>query len=394
MAPLLGTALATLVGASCFVVGAQGWMPPIAVPSAAATTTTVRTLEGTQRWRLSLLQSRLLASLALQESRRRRIGSPLRASSSSSSSPLQSVESISAAASSTSPTEEREGSVARTATAPRPMTPSSAEHLATSLVDAIRSLPKARSPAERSDLYQTIQSTINSLEGLYQPPQTLGFFAAILEGDWHHLFATHRGVGAIGGAEWFEEEAEDEEGVGPEKVSWISSGRVILHNTDQSLDCRGRRGNLTTTVAWEWLPPPRSEEGPWSVERDDDTEAPTPSISSKIGGTFQIRSDFDVTDSGRLLLLPTDDRTIRPHRGSDRRLEPKDVPPLVRQLRRAIPPTLFGLPQGQQAADITYLDAVLRIVRYTGGPATLEGARDLFFRSRLNRRESTDRDER
>jgi hypothetical protein len=57
---------------------------------------------------------------------------------------------------------------------------------------------------------------------------------------------------------------------------------------------------------------------------------------------------------------------------------PKDASKLVGLLFNSMPLELFDPNRLQM--DVTYLDAELRIVRYTGGSGKLEGVRNIFVR--------------
>ena len=72
------------------------------------------------------------------------------------------------------------------------------------------------------------------------------------------------------------------------------------------------------------------------------------------------------------MVVDLDDHVLELATGSQ---VPSDVQALVGILHRAMPKELFD--PSDHAIDTTYLDADLRIVRYTG---KMEGVRDIFIR--------------
>lgn len=139
-------------------------------------------------------------------------------------------------------------------------------------------------------------------------------------------------------------------------------------------------GTWTSTAVWD-LVNERDED-----EEDDDNSRsdynagitiPSPPTFD-CSGTLDCVHSYDVvSDQGSSrVALQLQDHTLRLAQGS---AVPTNVPALVARLRRGMPAALFdatGL-----AADTTYLDDTLRIVRYTSTTRPfMEGVRDIFVR--------------
>jgi hypothetical protein len=120
----------------------------------------------------------------------------------------------------------------------------------------------------------------------------------------------------------------------------------------QQVECNQLEGMVTNEALWDL-----AEDG------DSDFDAT---------GTFSVKCSYKINQGARML-LSLEDNVLKPSRGSK---IPQDVPALVGLLHRAMPKELFD--PSDHAADTTYLDGDLRIVRYTG--PKLEGVRDIFIR--------------
>jgi hypothetical protein len=231
--------------------------------------------------------------------------------------------------------------------------------------------------------WERVAACINELEALYVcPPQTVDFFNFAVAGAWDHALCTrHVQVrAAVGG----NAAAAGDTASSNNKEAWKTTDSVLrIEGIAQEIRAVGRNATVRTSVSW-WLQEEELEPRPAS--RDDaDTPPPAAAAGAAIpdqcirrsccSGTFDIVADARMSPSGSSRQhWSVVDRVLELGRGSD---VPPNVPQLVRMLQRHTPLSLFD-PDGA-AMDTTYLDADVRIVRYTG-MSRLEGVRDVFVR--------------
>lgn len=178
------------------------------------------------------------------------------------------------------------------------------------------------------DEFRQVESLVNRLEEAYQPVQTLDFFNLAVAGEWQLLFSTNLRTAAP------------------------QPNRFRLRELTQRVVCQGREGSLVNSATWDL------------AEQGDARFGAT--------GTFSIICSYRITQGARRI-IEVQDHVLEPARGSS---IPENVPALVGLLHRSIPRELFD--PSDHAIDVTYLDANVKIVRYTG--RTLEGVRDIFIR--------------
>lgn len=190
------------------------------------------------------------------------------------------------------------------------------------LVDLI---PKMTGQQEE---FRLVERLVNELEEGYQPTQTLQFLNLVMQGDWQLIFSTN-----LAGT--------------PNPL------KFRLRELVQRVDCDGLEGNLTNVATWDL-----------SEQADGQFDHAT--------GTFSAKCSYRINQGARMV-VQLNDHVLQPSRGS---AIPDDVPALVGLLHRSMPKELFD--PSEHAADTTYLDGDLRIVRWTG--PRLEGIRDIFVR--------------
>jgi hypothetical protein len=193
--------------------------------------------------------------------------------------------------------------------------------------------------------YRLVETYINLLEDRYIPVQTLDFLNLAMSGEWQLLFSTN--------------------------LMARPNKRLRLRELVQQITTNGLHGKLTNVARWEY-----AEEGGAKDELDT-TDGVVGSNNKEIifdsNGTFSIKCSYSIKAGSRMSVQLLD-HEIRPNWGS---AIPIDIPKLVGYLHHAIPNELFD--PNYHSLDTTYLDANLRIVRYTG-PKTNEGVRNIFIR--------------
>ena len=192
--------------------------------------------------------------------------------------------------------------------------------------------------------YRLVETYINLLEDRYIPVQTLDFLNLAMSGEWQLLFSTN--------------------------LMSRPNIRLRLRELVQQITTNGLHGKLTNVARWEYA----EEEG-----ENDTTDGGmvggnnNKEIIFDSNGTFSIKCSYSIKAGSRMSVQLLD-HEIRPNSGS---AIPIDIPKLVGYLHHAIPNELFD--PNYHSLDTTYLDANLRIVRYTG-PKTNEGVRNIFIR--------------
>lgn len=176
--------------------------------------------------------------------------------------------------------------------------------------------------------YRAVEQYVNRLEELYQPAQTLDFLNLAMQGEWQLLFSTN-----LSGT--------------PNPM------KFRLRELIQTVDCRGLEGSIVNKALWDLA---------------EDADA-----SFDATGTFTIKCSYNINQGARMI-VDLEDHILEPARGST---IPNDVQGLVGLLHRSMPKELFD-PSGH-AIDTTFMDADVRIVRYTG--ARFEGCRDVWIRT-------------
>jgi PAP_fibrillin len=178
----------------------------------------------------------------------------------------------------------------------------------------------------QADEFRQVEQMVNALEAQYVPAQTLAFLNLAMQGSWQLLFSTN-----LAGT--------------PNPL------KFRLRELIQRIECRKLEGSITNTAVWDLA----------------DENA-----NFECTGDFSVQCSYTINQGARMVVAVTD-HILRPATGSP---IPANVPALVGLLHRAIPKELFD--PADHAVDTTYLDADLRIVRYTG--PRLEGVRDIFIR--------------
>lgn len=173
-----------------------------------------------------------------------------------------------------------------------------------------------------------VEEFVNTLEALYQPAQTLPFLNFAMQGDWQLLFSTNF-------------------------IARSMSPRTFrLRELYQRAECNGLEGVLTTEATWD-------------LARNSDA-------IFDASGTFSVTSPYKINQGARMV-IDAPDHVLRLAPGSS---VPAVAEKLVGYLMRSMPKELFD--PSEHGVDPTYLDADLKIVRYTG--PRLEGVRDIFIR--------------
>ena len=199
--------------------------------------------------------------------------------------------------------------------------PASIKQVKQELLDLLSRLPGQNE-------FRRVEELVNLLEDRYTPAQTLNFFNMAISGSWQLLFSTN-----LGGTP------------NPQKFR--------LRELVQTISCRGKLGNITNTAIWD-------------LAEDSDG-------NFQISGSFSVLSNYTITQGARKV-LELQDHIVKITPGSPL---PSDVQHLIGLLHRAMPKEMFD--PSDHGVDTTYLDADLRIVRYTG--PRLEGIRDILVRS-------------
>jgi len=177
----------------------------------------------------------------------------------------------------------------------------------------------------KDEEYRAVEAYINLLEDKYSPVQTIDFLNLAMAGDWQLLFSTN----LIGS----------------------SSRKLRLRELVQRIEPAGFSGSLTNVAQWD-------------LAEDGET------FDAK--GSFSVKCSYKINQGSRMI-VDLNDHELRPAKGSK---IPQDVPGLVGLLHRALPKEMFD--PNRHAMDTTYLDADLRIVRFTG--PIHEGVRNIFMR--------------
>jgi hypothetical protein len=228
---------------------------------------------------------------------------------------------------------------------------------ATQLRDELVALAGCLSTSNATQIAR-IEYLINTLETLYERPLTVDFFKTVaIMPTWRLILSTSqltskstnhvsplqfrlRGITQRGG--------DDEPVVDPRRKK-----------TDTT---------LTTTVAWDYA---EQADGRFGCS-----------------GTFALRTSYRMPPgSTRLqpIVVSENDTTTPPPvlrlaKGSDL---PSDVSTIVALLRRSVPVELFEPVSSShvvEAVDVTYVDAHVKICRYSGGGTMMEGVRNVYVR--------------
>ena len=176
--------------------------------------------------------------------------------------------------------------------------------------------------------YRAVERYVNALEERYQPVQTLQFMNMAMQGDWQLLFSTNL-------------------------AGTPNPFKFRLCKLVQTIECNKLEGIMTNEARWDL-----------AEDADGNFDA---------RGTFKIKCSYEINQGARMI-MKLEDHILQPAQGSK---IPRDVQGLVGLLHRAMPKELFD--PSEHAVDTTYLDADLRIVRYTG--PQFERTRDIFIRA-------------
>jgi len=193
------------------------------------------------------------------------------------------------------------------------------------------------------DEYKLIQSYVNLLEEQYSPIQTIDFLNLAIIGEWQLLFSTN--VMPI-----------------PRKNLRL---RELIQNIQPNEEER-RNGTVINTATWDYYA---------QDEEEDDTTSNQQPFNTN--GNFNIKCSYSINQGARMV-LELNEHEVRPSKSStsNKQIQSKDVPKLVGLLHRSIPAEIFD--PNNHAADCTYLDADIRIVRMTGEKH--EGVRNIWMR--------------
>ncbi|GKY92152.1 hypothetical protein MPSEU_000186500 [Mayamaea pseudoterrestris] len=206
-------------------------------------------------------------------------------------------------------------------------TKASASNLLQAKQDLLHLLPRMTGQA---DEFRRVEQLVNTLENQYQPAQTLQFLNFAMQGDWQLLFSTN-----LAG------------------LPMMNPNIFRLREQYQRAACNGLEGTLQTEATWDFA---QAQAGIFDVS-----------------GTFQVTSRYKITQGARMVVQEQPDHVLTLAQGS---AVPNDAQALVGMLHRSMPKELFDA--SEHGIDPTYLDADLKIVRYTG--PRLEGVRDIFIR--------------
>jgi len=191
--------------------------------------------------------------------------------------------------------------------------------------------------------YSLIQSYVNLLEEQYSPIQTIDFLNLAIMGEWQLLFSTN--VMPI-----------------PRKNLRL---RELIQNIQANEEER-RNGTVVNSATWDYY-----------AQDDDDEDDSTNHQPFNTNGNFNIKCSYSINQGARMV-LELNEHEVRPSKSStsNKQIQSKDVPKLVGLLHRSIPAEIFD--PNNHAADCTYLDADIRIVRMTGEKH--EGVRNIWMR--------------
>lgn len=208
-----------------------------------------------------------------------------------------------------------------------------------------------------NEICRLVESNINYLESIYSPVQTIDFLNLVLVGEWKLLFSTNlllppphlrRAAALQSSTTTLMDDGGEEE-----------RRRLELVNIMQKIEADGYNGSLTNVAQWNY------EESTQSSSKE-----------SNNNGSFSIQCTYNINQGSRMTIQVSDDRQLRPAKIGSKVIIPDNVQELVTYLRRSMPREIFD--PTDHAMDITYMDADLRIVRYTG--PNFEGVRNIFVR--------------
>jgi hypothetical protein len=178
--------------------------------------------------------------------------------------------------------------------------------------------------------FRRVEDLVNALEDRYVPAQTLDFLNMAIAGNWQLLFSTN-----LSGTP--------------------NPNKFRLRELIQKIDCQKLRGRITNLATWDL-----AQENASAANIFDCT------------GSFSVECSYSINQGARMI-LDLNNHVLNLAPGS---AVPADAPNLVGLLHRAMPKEMFD--PTDHAVDTTYLDANLRIARYTG--PRLEGVRGIFIR--------------
>jgi len=193
--------------------------------------------------------------------------------------------------------------------------------------------------------YKLIQSYVNLLEEQYSPIQTIDFLNLAIMGEWQLLFSTN---------------------VMPAPRKQLRL-RELIQNIQPNEEER-RNGTVVNSAKWDYYAQDDNDD-------DDDTNT-NQQQQFNTNGNFNIKCSYSINQGARMV-LELNEHEVRPSKStSSKTIQSKDVPKLVGLLHRSIPAEIFD--PNNHAADCTYLDADIRIVRMTGDKH--EGVRNIWMR--------------
>jgi hypothetical protein len=174
--------------------------------------------------------------------------------------------------------------------------------------------------------FKLVEEYVNALEDKFVPAQTLDFLNLAMNGEWQFLFTTNQ----------------------------LGRPSPILRLTElvQKVQVNGLEGSLVNQARWDLV-----DEG----------------STFDCNGSFESTTSYNINQGARMTINEDHDLAINLGKGSK---VPSDMQALVGLIHRAMPTEMFDA--STLALDTTYLDAEIRIVRFTG--SRHEGVRNIFMR--------------
>ena len=213
--------------------------------------------------------------------------------------------------------------------------------------------------------YCMVEKYVNLLEGIYVPVVTLDFLNLAMSGEWQLLLSTNL--------------TSSSRRTNEKRLRL----RELVQQIEPSTANGGLDGKLTNVARWDYAEEEEEERVMTNQEEnDDDDDDDDDDDEDGMGkneivvfdshGTFSTKCSYSIK-AGSRMSVTLNDHELRPNWGSK---IPIDIPKLVGYIHNAIPNELFD--PNYHSLDTTYLDADLRIVRWTG-PRN-EGVRNIFIR--------------
>ena len=210
------------------------------------------------------------------------------------------------------------------------------------------------------EYYRMVEKYVNLLEGGYVPVVTLEFLNLAMSGEWQLLLSTNL--------------TSSSRRTNEKRLRL----RELVQQIEPSTANGGLDGKLTNVARWDYAEEEEEERVMTNQEENDDDDDDEDGMGKNeivvfdSHGTFSTKCSYSIK-AGSRMSVTLNDHELRPNWGSK---IPIDIPKLVGYIHNAIPNELFD--PNYHSLDTTYLDADLRIVRWTG-PRN-EGVRNIFIR--------------